>query len=381
MNTGVSLMSQKCRLTALALLSTLLATGAAAQLPTTNGWYAVPNTRLRPLCAGENGFSQVLGNTGCISITEAWNGGVFDSKRNRLVIWGGGHTDYYGNEFYAFNLDTLTVERLNDPGTPIASSCSDGIVNNTQANSRHTYDGIEYIAHLDKMYVFSGSLACGSGSAGTVTWLFNFATMQWERKNPTGTLPTGAFGVLTAYDLTTGLIYLHDLRYLYSYDAAADRYTRLSTNQASIDYHLAATLDPVRKKFVVVGMGRVYTHDISAGATASLQTLSTSGGGSVVGAAYPGVDYDPSTDRIVGWSGSDRNNVYSLNLDTGQWTVSQFTGGPPAAAQNGTHGRWRYSAKSGVFALANKVGDNIYVMRLSGTPAPVPNPPTALAVQ
>jgi len=46
-----------------------------APLPAALGWYQIPNTQLRPVCAGEHGFPEVLGNSGCPSITGAWSGG------------------------------------------------------------------------------------------------------------------------------------------------------------------------------------------------------------------------------------------------------------------------------------------------------------------
>ena len=98
-------------------------------------------------------------------ITNDWSGGAYDSARNRLIIWGGGHNGYYGNELYALDLDDSALTRLNDPGLPIGdyTNCQEAIANGTQANSRHTYDGIEYIPTTDDLFVFGGALACGIG--------------------------------------------------------------------------------------------------------------------------------------------------------------------------------------------------------------------------
>lgn len=363
----------------------LLGSGpAAAELPSGTGFLQLPNTRLRTVCAAENGFPQVGGATGCAAITQAWNGGVFDTRRNRMIIWGGGHNDYYGNEIYAINLASQTVERLNAPGLPVASSCTEGIVNNTQPNSRHTYDGIEYVQSLDRMFVFGGSLACGSGNFGSDTWMFDFGTMRWSRMNPSGTLPRGDAGMMTAYDPVTGLIFLHDRRYLYSYDPARDAYTRLSTAQESLGYHMVATIDPKRRLFVMVGYdngtGRVHTYSIANGSNYTMQTLSTSGGSGLIGQVYPGVEYDPVLDRLVAWGEGSRNVIYQLNLDTRAWTTTTFTNGP-APSGNGTHGRLRYSPASGVYVLVNRVDDNAVIVRLSGQVVAPPNSPASLTVQ
>src|SRR5689334_9252707 len=33
-----------------------------------------------------------------VGVIAPWSGGAFDRKRDRLVVWGGGHMDYAGNE-------------------------------------------------------------------------------------------------------------------------------------------------------------------------------------------------------------------------------------------------------------------------------------------
>lgn len=358
----------------------------AADLPTEPGWHAIPNTKLRTICAGENGFPSVLGASGCWAITGAWNGGIFDSARNRMIIFGGGHNDYYGNELYSFDLDTLSIERITNPGLPVASGCVTGIANNTQPNSRHTYDGIEYIANLDKMFVFGGSLSCESGNFGSDTWTFDFQSNEWKRMDPSGPIPDGDAGMMTAYDPTTDLVYLHDRQHLYSYDAADDRYTRLSSSQTTLGYHLAATIHPSARKFVIVGYdsvqggGRVYTYDIGSGSNYAIKRVSTSGGGQVVGDLYPGLEYDPTTNNIVAWSAEAGNAVYSLDVDTGEWTATSYANGPTPTS-NGTHGRWRYSAKSGVFVAVNRVDDNIFVLKSSSAPIARPNPPESVKAQ
>jgi hypothetical protein len=362
----------------------LLAGDASAQTVTT-GWSQLANTRLRSVCAAEHGFPGIGGTSGCAAITFAWNGGVFDTKRNRLIIWGGGHNDYYGNEVYAVSVDNQTITRLTDPA-PGSDGCQEALAGGTQANSRHTYDGIEYMQNVDKMFVFGGSLACSSGNFGRDTWLFDFATNKWEKKSPSGPLPRAIPGIVTAYDKVSGLIYLYDDVNFFSYDANANRYTQLSTHEQPIGYHLDATIDPVRRKFVIVGYdnirgaGRVWSVDIASGSTYDLKEVVTSGGGSLIGNIYPGVEYDPSSDRIVAWGEDTPNVVYSLNLDTKQWATTTYSGGP-APTGNGTHGRWRYSPASNAFVLANKVDDNVYMVRLSTTAAKRPNAPTDVTAQ
>ncbi|RLA51357.1 MAG: hypothetical protein DRR42_10600 [Gammaproteobacteria bacterium] len=362
-------------------LSTLAIDHAKAQ-----GWEEVSNTRLQSVCAGANGFPQVLGATGCAAITVAWSGAIFDSRRDRLIIWGGGHNDYYGNELYAFNVQSSTIERLNDPGLPTSAGCTESIANGTQPNSRHTYDGIEYIEATDEMFVFGGSLACGAGDFGSDTWTYDFKANRWQQRSPSGPIPRGDAGMLTAYDPVTGLVYVHDRQHLYSFDSRNNRYTRLSSSPVSLGYHLAATIDPVRRVFLIVGFdsaagsGAVYSYDIDQGSSYAMRRISTSGGGPVINAVYPGVDFDKAAGQVVGWSGNSVNSVFSLDLGKNEWNETAYSGGPVAVG-NGTHGRWRYSAASGVFVLANRVNDNIFVLRTGAGELVRPNPPASLKSQ
>jgi hypothetical protein len=361
-----------------------LTCGVAAHAQTT-GWSALANTKIRTVCAADNGFPGVGGSTGCPAITSAWSGGAMDTKRNRLIVFGGGHNDYYGNELYAINVDAQTVQRLTDPATPNGTSgCPTSLANGTQPNSRHTYDGLEYVASVDKLFVFGGSLACSTGNFGADTWLFNFATNTWEAKSPTGTIPNAIPGVVTAYDSVSGLVYLYDNVFFYSYNAVTNVWTRLSANQAPIGYHMNATIDPKRRKFVILGWdsiqgtGSVYTIDIGTGSTYTLNRITTTGGSGLINTEYPGVDYDSTADRIVAWGQDTPNVVYSLNLDTNAWTATTVAGGPAPAGQ-GTHGRWRYSPTSNAFVLANSVDANAVLYRSStgGGTAPDTTAPTA----
>jgi hypothetical protein len=364
----------------LTLILVLLGLSAFAAIPTTPGWHQIPNTQLGDVCAcTKGGFSSICGANGyydCWGIF-AWSGGVMDTKRNRLIVFGGGHNDYYGNEIYALDLDNEIMERINDPGLPPASGCVEAIAGGTQPNSRHTYDGIEYMENLDKMFVCGGSLACGDGNFGRWTWTYDFETMKWEKRNPSGPIPRDQPGLLTAYDPNTGLIFLHDRKQLYSYDYATDTYTARGPQMGGdLGYHMCATIDTKRKLFVIAGYdgsaggGRVYTIDIGPGSNYQLQQVNTSGGGGIIGKINIGVEYDPVGDQVMAWHGGD---AYGLNLGTRQWARYSYSGAPSSPSYpsnwNSTFGRFRYSPKLDAFVLVNEYNQDAYVFRLPGRTA------------
>ena len=350
---------------AVALLGSSLtrpARALAQRLPPGFGWHRLPNTKLRAVCPpADFGGSGYDFRSSCTGVTEAWNSAAMDTRRNRLVIWGGGHNDYHGNELYALDLGSLSMERLNDPGLPLAlSSCPEAVADGTQPNSRHTYDGIAYVEHADSMFAFGGSLSsCGFFS--TTTWMYRFESSKWERRKPAGPTPRPDPGVVTAYDPVTKNVFVHDLVSLYAYDPTADRYERLSGGR-EIDYHATAVLDPVRRKLLVIGNREAYIYDVGSKSWHMRRSLRTRGGDRIVNSVYPGLAHDPDRDRIVAWNGGD--TVYSLDLEAGVWTPITYPGGPGEAHETGTYKRWSYSRASGVFVVVNSVDRDAYVLRL-----------------
>lgn len=126
----------------LILFLSTVAPSEAATIPSTAGWLDIANTQIRSVCPPDNfGGSGYAFTSYCNGVIDAWNGGVFDTARNRFIIWGGGHHDYSGNEVYALNMNTLTLSRLTDPAVPVATACPEYLANGTQPNSRHTAIG------------------------------------------------------------------------------------------------------------------------------------------------------------------------------------------------------------------------------------------------
>jgi hypothetical protein len=352
------------------VLMIILITGAAiAEIPLTPGWYEIPNTKIRPVCATTPGISGV---EGCSAVIDDWCGATFDTKRNRLILWGGGHNGYYGNELYAINMTDLTATRITEPGLPAASysDCSEAIANGTQPNSRHTYDNMAYMPNLDKMFTYGGSLACGPSGISHATWIFDFATMTWERKYPAGDTPCEGFSTLgqlvnAVYDPNTEKVFMHDGAHLYKYDPIANTYQRYPNSMKyGCDGPYTAVIDPTRNLFVRIGEGAVYTFDLSLPVpNVTTVELPTTGGSAVTNYGSPGLAYDPVRDKIVAWL-DPGNTVYSLDLDTGVWTSVTYPGGPAASRYfNGIWKRWNYSPDLDVFIAVNDVDQNAFAFR------------------
>jgi hypothetical protein len=317
-------------------------------------WMELPNTKIRSVLPSpaQMGAPQ--------SIVSAWSGGTVDTARNRLIVWGGGHSDYWGNEVYALDLPSLSMKRIVEPSalTP-RSDCSSALPDGTPT-SRHTYGGLAYIAHDDQLFSVNGSKTpCGFGDLATFT--YDFVRERWEM--PSQRTPWNEpFGTMAVYDPATQRVYVKASGpSFHAYEAQTRRYVQLNSSDLFVDYHLSATIDSKRRKFVMLGDG-VQVIDLQ---TLRMTTLATRHAPAFVSSKQsPGVAYDPIADRIVAWHGG--GEVHALNMDTAEWSQVATNAGPRSPGKpNGTFGRWGYVPQYRVFALVNDIDENAWVFRLT----------------
>jgi hypothetical protein len=311
----------------------------------------LPNTKIRAVLPNPlpQGYAP--------NLVQAWSGGTVDTARSRLLVWGGGHADYWGNEMYALDLATLTIQRIVEPSSQTAAaSCTSALPDGTPV-SRHTYDGLTYIAHADRLFAVNGAMT-PCGNSDPATWSYSFGDKRWNML--VAASPSYGYGTMAVYDATSKNVYVKDQSSFFAYSLEANRYTKLNRIDQAVDYHLSAAIDSKRRKFVMIGNG-VQVIDL---ATNEMTTMATTNAPALVTSQQsPGIAYDPVADRIVAWHGG--SNVYTLNMDTGAWTQVATTIGPTAAAPTqGTFGRWGYIPQYGVFALINDIDQNAWVFRL-----------------
>lgn len=345
-----------------------LAGGAEAQLPSTNGWFTVPSTSLAALCPGG-----VPGGIGCSAVTAAWGSAVMDTKRNRLIVWGGGHADYFGNEIYAINLTTPQGSvRLTNPSTPFADdACPESLATPLGPNSRHTYDQLAYLPNTDELFVWGGSVSCSTSRRSSVTWAFSFATGTWTQlaSFPDG---IGAEATAIAYDEVTGDIYGGNnlTGNWWRYVRATNTMVTLPNSFSSGVTNIAvATIDPKRRRLWYIGGGQVWRYDISNAPANPSSFVPTNpaltGCGNIVNHNAGGMLYVAALDRIVGWNGGDV--ITLLDLDTLTCTTQTWAGGPSRVVDgfdNGVYDRWNYSPIDHVFVYYGSMSANVSVLRI-----------------
>ena len=335
-------------------------------------WYEVPDSHLAPHMPPATGEDW----SGASGIMAAWSGGAYDSTRDRLVIWGGGHHDYAGNEIYVFDVATLGWSRLNDRSADVGGDEASGYYPDGTPRARHTYEYIEYVPAIDRFCSFGGSALFPSGQIGIANVdCFDFDALTWERKADT---PSASIGAVAAVDPKTGHVWMQGAGNglpLAEYDPQGNGWTsHVKEPSGWFGYGHTADIDASRDKLVALGGGEVVVWDLGQPATDPVR-LQTTGATAIEQAGNPGVAYDPVSDRIVAWSGGAE--VYTLNLDTSAWEVhppaATNTVIPTAAATNGTYGRFRYVASRNVFIVVNAIDESVYFYKLSPGSGVIPD--------
>ena len=364
-------------------------------------WTELPNTKIRDV--GPPNPPPPSGSL--TNVINAWSGAAMDTINNRLFIWGGGHNDYAGNEIYVLNLNTQSMERFWGPSPssddfwfgacpdPTDSKVADGT-----PMSRHTYGGLAYLEHVNLFWIFGGSRACGSGGFGRDTWTFDPSTNQWNNEFPSGNIPEEGV-MITAYDPVTKKVFFQRSRGLFTYEYGASKTSRVNTwtklnDKAIVGYdQMSGTIDPVRRKFVFVGGASnpgTYIIDLNS-SDPSPQKLTTTNGAIIEGTQAPGIAFDPNTSRILAWDGSrlttNTSAVWSLNVDTGTWTLveSEGSGMSVNTSSTGTFGRWRYAPSLDQFVAVISIDQNAWLYSNDGSPGQPPDvtppdPPSNLIV-
>lgn len=131
-----------------------------------NGWIRVNNNRFQDVwtptgllvSATKAPDSMPWGPNG---IMTAFSGFSWDSRRGDLILYGGGHAAYGGNDVYRWRGTTLNWERMSLPsdisslGSSFAWLTVDGP--NASPQGSHTYDNSVYLPIVDRYVTFGGA--------------------------------------------------------------------------------------------------------------------------------------------------------------------------------------------------------------------------------
>ncbi|MCF6210132.1 MAG: hypothetical protein L3K24_05575 [Gammaproteobacteria bacterium] len=306
----------------------------------------------------------------------SWSGGVYDSRRERLVVWGGGHLNYDGNELYAFDFESFSWAFVTQKTPKEQRVKSVDIYEDGLPSSRHTYNGLQYIPTIDRFFSSGGSV-WGSGGCLGGTWLYDFAAVPAESGWQNIEDDRGGCAMTSAYDPVTGHIWYTSKGNMYEFDPLnlGAPWTKRRSNNVQSDMYMTTAIDPDRRKLVMLGgtkwgdkTPKTAIYDISNPEAVTGGIATTSGATEIEDSDAAGFEFDPVSDRFVAWKGGEQ--VYTLASDTLEWSrmapaVTNLIA-PSLPDENGTYGRFRYVPSKNLFVLVNDMKQNVFVYKLSG---------------
>jgi hypothetical protein len=335
-------------------------------------------------------YSGVMGQRAVIA---AWCGAAFAGaygELGALLLTGGGHGDYYGNEVYAFDAGTRRWARLSEPspgGPDAAVDYDEGEYAPGIPLSSHTYQHLQYLppdwgggpagSLLLLVQYASGKLARGSGR----THAFDLADRRWARFSVNRSSPRVVNQSATTFDAGRrgfwrvpyggGTIHFLDPQ---TRSWSSRRPGSAGGNNFGIE--LVCAHDPPHDRLVVVDWSRsagARTWALDLAAPLRWQAVATTGETPPFTSRGMGLEWCPPLACFVACDGSG-GHVYRLHPERengAPWRwVREDLGGEPPAIHRGTQGvynrfRWAPSLRS--FLMVGSSTLPVQAWRLHGT--------------
>ena len=330
-------------------------------------WYEIPSSNLSTVLPEETPYNW----SGPASIMNAWSGGTYDSDNGKLIVWGGGHTDYAGNEIYTFDTNTMQWERPwgPTPNSQIPDDASYGIEEYLDGNpsSRHTYGGLVYLPSPYNSLWSQGGSRWKNGWGTDATWQFDFTNNQWKRSSDA---PDSGLGVVAVYDPISKNVFSRSLNYINEYDPEADQWSQpYYEGWGWYTDDTNAAIAPEKRVIVYVGGGETENltmfgvYDIDSN---QYYDPGFSGDIEILDGTAPGIAYHPPSDTMIAWDGG--TDLYQLDMDSWEWTKIESTNStevtPGDANSRGTYGRFQYVPEHDVFIVVNSIDANVFAFKL-----------------
>ncbi|MDQ2915684.1 MAG: hypothetical protein M3R40_00725 [Pseudomonadota bacterium] len=304
--------------------------------------------RLRRM-AGREPKSPWRGAVGFSAITEAWNGAAYASRygaSGSMIVFGGGHNDYFGSDVHAFDLASREWRRIAD-GYVV------GTVDQYGAGARypgsvypdgsplppHTYDYVQYDARGNDYLLFKGQTELGPDvEAVAIPHLFNLDTLCWRHgpQHPTAMLNSGGW---TTWDASRRTMWGHsgddgggNAFVGFSPDGDNGNGThghwsdRFPNKLPGVANHNAMQIDPVRDVIVVSVHARdaLYAIDPADPGRAIVRLASV--GSKPRLRPYAALEYAPNLARFIYFSPLDNDIVYTVTAPSGERSRHRFDG-------------------------------------------------------
>jgi hypothetical protein len=289
------------------------------------------------------------GTTGFSAITEAWNGAVYASRcgaSGSMIVFGGGHDDYFGASVHAFDLDTREWRRVADGY--VAGSASDygagayyaaAVYPDGSPLPPHTYGYVQYDPVGNDYLLLKGQTELGPAvQAAAVPHLFNLDTGRWRHgpRHPTAILNSGG---TSTWDGARRVQWGHSgdegggNAFVGFYPDGDNRdgtfgrwgecYTSKLTGNAN---HNAMRIDPIHDTIVAVVHAQNELYGIDPARPERPAARLESVGSKPVLRPYAALEHAPNLSALVYFSPEDEGTIYAISRANESRSTDKFSG-------------------------------------------------------
>jgi|GEM_PF-1917298 len=351
-------------------------------------------------------------NTGSAAVKDvknvmAYSGGAFATglgSRGSLIVFGGGHGDYAGNEVYAFGIETGLWSLVGTPSPTSVCTYSTSRYADGKPCSPHTYDATEYAPSTNELFKIgpASDYSAGGGGTGNID-AFSFNTNSWTRKGRLATFQdecstgSGEAGV-SAYDSVNQVLWWHGVLSKYGGPAQGGACGTAGGLQANILQKISPTTGATTASYLGANIGidgimafapelkalilldqrsakELHVWDVATGTPVRYLNVAYTG---PFPSGSDGFDWDPIALKGVSYGGTG-SSVITLTppvnwatTKTGTWTFATVAAGTGSAVPTETDpytwtfGRFRYVPALCGFVNASGVDLPVFAYRLTG---------------
>jgi len=354
------------------------------------------------------------------AVLGAWNGGAFASRygtSGALIVAGGGHADYYGNEVYAFDLASRRWQRLTNPYASPSFPVEDGIWPDGTPSVSHTYDQVDYHPGTNSFVMMKTQHDNTGGRSSPVVAMFSLDGLRppdsnenrdWNKRNwrlsPRNAVNHTNSGGWSAYDSKRDLFWANGGSGTQAFvgfdpkpESEGNRYGRFQSHpQRAAVTDAVAAYDPVNDIIVYTVFRnspdvRAFSLDEpGSGSSANVQLAQT--GTPPERLSSHGWEWSPSRQAFVYYrrgAGVFELKQQGPDWRTAPWKWSELTSAanalvPAGENRNGVYSKFRIASfeDAEVALVVNEVDGPVYAFRLpSGDYRRGPKSPAALKAQ
>jgi hypothetical protein len=335
-----------------------------------NQWIDVPGTQLTGLAP-----SPLPPGKGFPYLYASWSGAALDRVRERIIVRGGGHQGYAGNEVYVFSVPHLKFARIwgpthnsEIPTSPFAHE----VYLDGNPGARETYWGLAHVEATDRLFMVAGAL-WKVGYLSNRAWLFDLKQLNWEKALPF--VRKDLTGVMAHYDPITRHVFVLGGRTVEEFDPLTKTILSQKTMTDFVSNIVSSVILPEKRKILIMEENKIRVFDLAT-QTFSYPTVTgeTRFFVSPVRDAtsnfyYAGMVYVPPLNRILVWDGGGTGSsfggaIYSIDPDT--WVSRKLVVGglAPKGTNNGMYGRMQYVPSKKVLVFLTDVRDDVRLIKL-----------------